>query len=103
MPARKTNSSTERTSILLSFHNGFWDYYGYGLGRSLQCNIERRRYQSPHRNKTFSLKEDKLLWSGITETKNPENPAKLLVKLRKNNEVSAERRIAPKEVTAPET
>jgi hypothetical protein len=59
-------------------YNGFWDYYGYGWGAVYNATSEAGDIRVLIETKLFSLKEDKLLWSGITETKNPKNPAKVV-------------------------
>jgi hypothetical protein len=59
-------------------YNGFWDYYGYGWGAVYNATSNAGDIKVLIETKLFSLKEDKLLWSGITETKNPENPAKVV-------------------------
>jgi hypothetical protein len=56
---------------------GFWGFYSEGWGgvynattpNALKVLIETMLY---------SIKEDKLIWSGITETKDPKNPAKVV-------------------------
>jgi hypothetical protein len=56
---------------------GFWGYYSEGWGavynattpNALKVLIETMLY---------SIKEDKLIWAGITETKDPKNPAKVV-------------------------
>ncbi len=58
-------------------YNQFWGYYSAGWGavynatttEDLSVFIETMLY---------SLKEDKLIWAGISETKNPKNPAKVV-------------------------
>ena len=59
-------------------YNGFWDYYGYGWGAVYNATSNAGDIRVLLETKLFSLKEDKLLWSGITETKNPKNPAKVV-------------------------
>jgi hypothetical protein len=56
---------------------GFWGYYSEGWGavynattpNALKVLIETMLY---------SIKDDKLIWAGITETKDPKNPAKVV-------------------------
>jgi CubicO group peptidase (beta-lactamase class C family) len=59
-------------------YNGFWDYYGYGWGAVYNATSNAGDIRVLIETKLFSLKEDKLLWSGISETKNPKNPAKVV-------------------------
>ena len=61
-------------------YNQFWGYYSYGWGAvynatedtDLHVFIETRFY---------SLKDDKLIWAGVSETKNPKNPAKVVAEI----------------------
>lgn len=62
------------------FYNDWYGFYGSGLGavynatstNDLTVYIETMFY---------SLKESKLIWSGITSTKNPKNPAKVVTEI----------------------
>ncbi|HSE42954.1 MAG TPA: hypothetical protein VLH08_19485 [Acidobacteriota bacterium] len=59
---------------------GFWGFYSEGWGavynattpNDLKVLIETMLY---------SIKEDKLIWAGISETKNPKNPAKVVAEI----------------------
>lgn len=60
-----------------SAYNSFWGAYGAAWGSAYNA-MTTNDLTIYIETMFYSLKENKLIWAGITETKNPSNPAKVV-------------------------
>ena len=73
-------SSQEATSTagIVPLYTGFWNYYGYAwpmVSDVGYVHTERLFYME---TLVYSLKDDKVVWSGISKTKDPKNARQLV-------------------------
>jgi hypothetical protein len=58
-------------------YQDFWGYYGSGWGAVYNATTSNDLFVYIE-TLFYSLKDNQLVWAGISETKNPENPAKVV-------------------------
>ena len=63
-----------------TFYNEFWGAYGAGWGGVYNATNTNDLYVLIE-TMFYSLKDEKLIWAGITETRNPKNPAKVVAEI----------------------
>ena len=59
-----------------TYYGGFWGYYGYGWPTVYQTGYLQSDTVVTVETNVYSVTDDKLLWSGISETFNPSDVAK---------------------------
>jgi hypothetical protein len=59
-------------------YNQFWGYYSYGWGAVYNATADIDDLRVLIETRFYSLKDDKLIWAGVSETKDPKNPAKIV-------------------------
>lgn len=66
-----------------TLYTGYWSYYNWAM--PLTVAPGRVKYDRIAQVETlfYSLKDDKLLWSGVSETSNPDNPGDLIDQIAK--------------------
>jgi len=60
------------------YYNSFYGYYGYAGGMAYDTGYVTSDTIVNVETNVYSLREDKLLWSGLSETFNPKNQAELV-------------------------
>jgi hypothetical protein len=78
--AIKYDSDSDETEGVWYPYYQFWDVYSaaWGAVYNVTSNTELQVFIE---TMLYSLKENKLIWAGITETKNPKNPAKVVAEI----------------------
>jgi hypothetical protein len=59
-------------------HSGFWDYYSYAWPLVYDPGYVRMDRMLQMDTQVYSLKDGKLVWSGLTQTANPESAQDLV-------------------------
>lgn len=61
-------------------YQDFWGYYGSGWGAVYNATTSNDLFVYIE-TMFYSLKDNQLVWAGISETKNPKNPAKVVAEI----------------------
>jgi hypothetical protein len=73
-----SSQATTATSGIVPLYTGFWNYYGYAwpmVSDIGYVHTERLFYME---TLVYSLKDDKVVWSGISKTTDPKNARQLV-------------------------
>jgi len=60
------------------YYSSFWSYYGYGWGSVYDPGYTTSDTFAIVETLVFSIPQNKLLWAGVTESKNPKDPGQVI-------------------------
>ena len=60
------------------YYSSFWSYYGYGWGSVYDPGYTTTNTFAIVETLVFDVTQNKLLWAGVTESKNPKNPGQVI-------------------------
>lgn len=69
--------------VYIPTYTGFWDYYSVAAPMMLDPGYVRMDRLLQMETQVFATKNDKLVWSGLSETKNPDSAKELVADVAK--------------------
>lgn len=64
--------------VYIPTYTGFWDYYSVGASMMMDPGYVRMDRLLQMETQVFTTKNDKVIWSGLSETKNPDSARALV-------------------------
>jgi hypothetical protein len=73
-----TGHQVTEVSAYIPTYTGFWDYYSFAGAMMLDPGYVRMERMAQMETQVFTTKNDKVVWSGLSQTKNPDSARELI-------------------------